>query len=108
LILLSGIRFPFRFSLQAGFLVAFLAEFPDHALGPEFTISARVRARLAVLQTFLAIAYLHFLAFYIGFTIGVDQAIHGRVTSLKNRNFLLSGTGVSTMKTTNKSREEMQ
>jgi len=75
------------FSLQPGFFLALLAEFPYDALGAEFTISTGIRARLAVFQAFLAIADFHFLAFYIGLSIIVKTAFHTRVTSFQNRQF---------------------
>jgi hypothetical protein len=100
--------FPFGFSFQPLFLVALLAEFPDDALGAKFAVPARVRARLAVLQAFPAIADLHLLAFDIGLSVCVKATLHVRTTSYKKCKFSLSNPAVSTMKRTNKSRGKMQ
>jgi hypothetical protein len=86
------------FSLQLSLLFALLAEFPYDALGAKFTIPARIRARLAILQTFLAIPDFHFLALDESLTVHVKTAIHGRVTSYEKRKFLLSETELSTIR----------
>jgi hypothetical protein len=96
------------FFLQSGPFVALLAQFPYDALGAKFTISTGIRASLAVLQAFLAISDFHFLAFHVSISIIVKTAFHAKVTSFENSKFLLSDTGVSTMKRTNKNRDKMQ
>jgi hypothetical protein len=96
------------FFFQSEPFVALLAQFPYDALGAKFTISTGIRASFAVLQAFLAIADFHFMAFHVSISIIVKTAFHARVTSFQNSKFLLSGTGVSTMKRTNKSRDKMQ
>jgi hypothetical protein len=96
------------FALQPRLFFALLAQFPDDALGTKFTVPARIRARLAVLQTFLAISDFHFLALDESLTVCVKTAIHGRVTSFEKRKFLLSDPGVSIMKKNIKNRDKMQ
>jgi len=94
--------------LQSRFLVALLAEFPYQALGPELAISAGIRAGFAVVQAFLAIADFHLLAFGVSVSILMKKAFHQKGPSFKTHRFVLSDTGVSTMKRTNKSRDKMQ
>jgi hypothetical protein len=86
------------FSLQPSLLFALLAQFPYDALGAKFTVPARIRARLAVLQAFLAIADFHLLALDESLTVCVKTAIHGGVTSCAIRKFLLSEPELSIMK----------
>jgi hypothetical protein len=71
------------FSLQPSLLFALLAQFPYDALGAKFTVPARIRARLAIFETFLAIPDFHFLAFDESLTVCVKTAIHSRVTSFE-------------------------
>lgn len=71
-VLSSALRFPFE---PISFL-AFPAELPDHALGPERAVGAGVGARLAVFETLLAIADTHLLTGDIGFTIRMISACH--------------------------------
>ena len=52
----------------------FAAEFPDDAAGAEFAVEAGVGAGLAVIQAFLAIADLHFLAEDAGVPVRVMAA----------------------------------
>jgi hypothetical protein len=61
---------------QPRLLLAPLAKFPDDALGAKLAVSARIRARLAVLQAFLAIPDFHFLALDISLTVFVKKAFH--------------------------------
>jgi hypothetical protein len=98
LILLSPIGPPFGFLFQPYLFFALFAQFPDDALGTKFTIPTGIRARLAVLQTFLAISDFHFLALDKSLTVCVKTAIHCRVASFEKRKFLLSETKLSIMK----------
>lgn len=66
----------FRFSLKSIAFFALPAELPDHALGPEHAVSAGIGARLAIFQTFLAIADPHLLTGDIGFTIRMISTCH--------------------------------
>jgi hypothetical protein len=68
----------FRLALLLATLFGFFAtEFPDDATLTKFTIDARISASLAVIQTFLAVIIIHFLAMHAGFPIRVKTAIHG-------------------------------
>jgi hypothetical protein len=96
------------FAFQPRLFFALLAQFPDDALGTKFTIPTRIRARLAVLQTFLTIADFHFLAFDESLTVRVKTAVHGRVTSFEKRKFLLSESELSIMKKASKNPDKMQ
>jgi hypothetical protein len=96
------------FLFQPCLFFALFAQFPDDALGTKFTIPTGIRARLAVLQTFLAISDFHFLALDESLTIWVKTAIHGDVTSFENHKFLLSDLAVSIMKIIIKNRDKTQ
>jgi hypothetical protein len=87
---------------------ALFAQFPDDALGTKFTIPTGIRARLAVLQTFLTISDFHFLALDESLTVRVKTAIHGDVTSFENHKFLLSDPAVSIINKIIRNRDKMQ
>jgi hypothetical protein len=68
----------FHSCFQAIPFVTLLAQFPNDALCAEFAIITRIRARLTILQTLLAVTYLHFLTPDISFAIRMKPALHGR------------------------------
>ena len=65
-----------RFALKPVSFNTFPAQFPDNTLRPEFTVSAGVRAGLTVIEAFLTISNIHFIAIYPGFTVWMKLAIH--------------------------------
>jgi hypothetical protein len=77
-------------------------------LGAKLAVSARIRARLAVLQTILAIADFHFLALDISLAVFVKTAFHAKRTSFRERKFFLRDTGVSIMKRSSRTPNKMQ
>ncbi|MBW2027481.1 MAG: hypothetical protein JRJ31_00220 [Deltaproteobacteria bacterium] len=56
--------------------MALAAQFPNNTLWPELAIGARIGACLAILQTFPAVTYVHFLAANISFAIRVVATGH--------------------------------
>jgi hypothetical protein len=78
----------FHSCFQAIPFVTLLAQFPNDALRAEFAIITRIRARLTILQTLLAVTYLHFLTRDISFAIRVKPALHGQ-------NLIFSSCGAS-------------
>jgi hypothetical protein len=66
---------PFGFLLQTIPLFTSAAVLPDNALGTKLTITARFRARLAVVETIPAVTDLHLLAGYIGLSIRMESTV---------------------------------
>jgi hypothetical protein len=67
---------PFGFFFQAIALLALPAKCPYDALLPELAISAGICAGFAVVETFLTVTDLHFLAVHSRITIRVKSAFH--------------------------------
>jgi hypothetical protein len=74
-----------RFSFKPVSLFTFPAKLPDHTLGSELAVSARVGARLAVFKAFPAIADAHLLAGDVGFAIRMISACHGLMCLKRSR-----------------------
>jgi len=70
-------------------LLAFSARFPDDALRPELTITARIRTRLTVLETVEAITDVHFVTGDPGLPVRVISALHFLNLPLRHQVFLI-------------------
>jgi len=62
--------------LQAVFLLAIPAKFPDQALGAKPAVPAGIRTRLASIEALLAVPDLHLVAFYESISFRMKAAFH--------------------------------